>query len=447
MPIEVCTVSGYSEMGRNMTALNVDGEVIIFDMGLHMENYVRYTEDMEIENVGLADLVSVGAVPDITVMKDWQKMVKAIIPSHAHLDHVGAIPFLGNSFNAPILCTPFTAAVLRAMVDDQKTHFKNPIRSLAPNSTYTISKNIQIELVEITHSTPHTALVCVHTPYGTVIYANDFKLDLYPVLGPKVNLKKLRKLGDNGVALLIMESTYASFEAKMPSESVARQMLMDVLLGVESKDHAVIVTTFSSHIARLKSIEDMGRQLGRKVVFLGRSLDKYLSAAEQVGIISLSKNARIIKYKRQVNKTLRDIEKTGRGKYLIVVTGHMGEPKAILSRLAHAEMEFKLKADDLVIFSCKVIPTPTNIENRRILEEELKKNKVRIFKDIHVSGHAAREDLRDMLDMLRPKHLIPAHGDSVMTNSLAELAEQMGYLKGKTVHLMKNGDRFKLGNR
>jgi len=444
MPIEICTVSGFNEVGRNMTAINVDGDVIICDMGLHMENYVRFTEDQEIENFNAEDLLKVNAVPDMRPIEDWKDKVKAIIPSHAHLDHIGAIPFLANEFHAPILCTPFTAAVLQSMIRDRKTPFRNQIRSCAINSIYHLSKNITLEFVEITHSTPHTALICIHTKYGTVIYANDFKLDLYPTIGNKVNFKKLRKLGEKGVLALVIESTYASLEQKMPSESVARQMLMDVLLGTETKDHAIFVTTFSSHIARLKAIYEFGRSLGRKVVYMGRSIDRYMYAAEKVGLLNLYKKAKVLRFSRQMANELKKIDRDGRGKYLIVVTGHMGEPKAVLSRIARGEMGFKFKPDDQVIFSNRVIPTPTTIANRQALEQDLKAHKVRIFKDIHVSGHAAREDLRDMIDMLKPKHIIPAHGDVHMTAALAGLAREMGYVSEKTIHIMQNGDRIKL---
>ncbi len=444
MPIEICTVSGFNEMGKNMTAINVDGDVVICDMGLHMENYVKFTEDQEIENISSDDLLRVKAVPDASCIADWKGKVKAIIPSHAHLDHIGAIPFLANEYHAPILCTPFTAAVLQSMILDRRTPFRNPIRSCALNSTFHLSKNITIEFVGITHSTPHTALICLHTKYGTIVYANDFKLDLFPTIGDKVNFKKLRALGNRGVLCLVIESTYAALEQKMPSESVARQMLMDVLLGTETRDHAIIVTTFSSHIARLNAIYEFGRSLNRKVIYMGRSIERYISAAEKVGLVHLSKKAKVIKFKRQMLGELRRIDRDGRGKYLIVTTGHMGEPKAVLSRIASGEMGFKLKKDDQVIFSNRVIPTPTTIANRQTLEQELKAQKVRIFKDIHVSGHAAREDLRDMIDMLKPKHLIPAHGDVHMTAALAGLAHEMGYTSEKTVHLMQNGDRLTL---
>ena len=150
-----------------------------------------------------------------------------------------------------------------------------------------------------------------------------------------------------------------------------------------------------------------------------------------------------MKYSNQIKKRLRKIVNE-RGKYLLVVTGHQGEPKSTLAKMMNGEFKFNFMPEDHVIFSCKTIPTPTNIENRRVLESKLKTFNVRIFKDIHQSGHAAREDLRELINIVKPKHIIPAHGDLSMRSALADLAVDMGYKKGQNVHLMKEGERLKL---
>ena len=248
--IDICTVGGYNEVGKNMTAVNVDGEVVIFDMGIHLESYIKYTEDEDIINVDPSELIKVGAVPDITKIEKWKDKVKAIIPTHAHLDHIGAVPYLGNNYDAPILGTPFTIAVLKTILKDEKITIKNKIRTLAPNSVFQLSKNLKVEFINMTHSTPQTVMVALHTKYGIILYANDFKFDRFPTLGEKPNFKRLKELGKKGVLCLIVDSTYSRSCKKTPSESVAKEMLKDVLLGTGNKDKAVFVTTFSSHIAR-----------------------------------------------------------------------------------------------------------------------------------------------------------------------------------------------------
>jgi len=440
--IEICTVGGYDEVGKNMTAVNVDNEVVILDMGIHLESYIKYTEDEDIIKIEPSELIKVGAVPDVTKIEKWKKNVKAIIPTHAHLDHVGAVPYLSSNYDAPILGTPFTIAVLKTILKDEGIVIKNKIRKLTPNSVFQLSKNLKLEFINITHSTPHTVMAALHTKYGTILYANDFKFDRFPTLGDKPNYKRLKQLGKKGVLCLILDSTYSQSYTKTPSESVAKEMLRDVLLGTGNRGKAVFVTTFSSHIARLRSIVECGQKMNRKVVFLGRSLSKYCRASESIGIAKFS-DVEIVKYRKDIKRNLAKMRKRGISKYLVVLTGHQGEPKAALSRVANGELGFNFEPDDHVVFSCKTIPTPTNIENRRVLEEKLKKQHVRIFKDIHVSGHAAREDSRDLIGLVRPKHIIPAHGEHKMTNAMADLALEMGY-KPKNIHVMRDGQVLKI---
>lgn len=438
--IQIQAIGGYNEVGKNCTVIKVDNELIILDMGLQLDKYIEYTKDEDFLYLDPKELIQVGAIPDIKNIE--KKKVKAIIPTHAHLDHIGAIPYLANNFNAPVICTPFTCAVLRTILKDEKIKIKNKIKELNVNSSLNISKNIKIEFINMTHSTPQTAMIAVHTKYGVIIYANDFKFDNNPIIGKKPNYKRLKELGKQGVLALIVDSIYASEKKKTPSESVAKEMLKDVLLGTESKGKAIIVTTFSSHLARLKSIVEIGQQLNRKIILLGRSLSKYVSAGEETGIINFKNKVEIVKYGKQIKKRLKELEKKKK-KYLIICTGHQGEPRAVLSKIAKGEFKFKLGYEDQIIFSCKVIPSPINIKHREILENNLKTHGVRIFKDIHVSGHAAREDQRDLINMVMPKHIIPAHGNKTMEAALASLAKEMGY-KPKYIHILDDGDKLTL---
>lgn len=243
--------------------------------------------------------------------------------------------------------------------------------------------------------------------------------------------------------ILITDSTYAPDPIKTPSEAVARQMLQDVLLGVNSEKKAIIVTTFSSHIARLKSIIEMGHRLRRKVVFLGRSLHKYSSAAERAGIVNFSREVRMVRFNRQIRKELKAIGQK-KDRYLVVVTGHQGEPQSTLSKMVDGKLPFPFAPEDHVIFSCKTIPTETNRRNRARLEGDLKAKHARLFLDVHVSGHAGREDLRDLMHLIKPEHVIPSHGHAQMREAMASLCEELGYSTGENVHLMKDGDVIKI---
>lgn len=443
MPIEVCTISGFSKTEGNSVAIKVDDEVVIIDMGLSMENYIRYTEDREdVSSMNYKELLREDAVPDYNKIKDWKDKVIGIVPSHAHLDHIGAIPFASSLFpKAPVLGTPYTVEVLKSILYDEHMKIPNQIIPVNINSSYKLSNKIKVEFVNITHSIPQAALIAIHTPYGKILYANDYKFDRQPTLGKKPNFKRLKQLGEEGVKLLILECLYSHEHRKMPSESVAKQMLKDVMLGVNSEGKAMIVTTFSSHIARLKSIIELGKKLNRKIIFLGRSLDKYVKAAQKINLVNFEKDVKILRHRDKVQRILRKIEKGNKGKYLIVCTGHQGEPKAILSRIAKGELDFKFNAGDIVVFSCSVIPVELNKENRGRLESNLRSKNVRIFTDAHVSGHAAREDHRDMIELVNPEKIIPSHAGKDKAEMLVELAAQLGFNNTK---IMKDGDRIVL---
>ncbi|MBN2052336.1 RNase J family beta-CASP ribonuclease [Candidatus Woesearchaeota archaeon] len=439
MTLQIIPVGGYSEIGRNCTLVRVDDEAVLLDLGLHMDNYIAYTEDLEdlhsAKDLSAEALIRVNAVPNIHKIQDLWPKIKAICITHAHLDHVGAVPFLSNKFRADIHGTKYTIEVLKTTLGNEKISLRNNLVDHPVNSKFKVSNKISIEFINITHSVPQTVVIAVHTPYGIIVYANDFKLDNAPVLGDKPNFQRFEELGRKGVKALILDSLYADTAMKTPSESIAKEMLKDVLLGVNSKGKAVIVTTFSSHIARLKSIEELGRKLKRKTVFIGRSLSKYVDAAKDAGIIDLASKAEMVRYGNKVSKYFKKVKHPE--KYLFVVTGHQAEPGAVLSRMVYQHL-YKFDEEDHVIFSCSVIPVENNIRNREKLDKELKRMKIRLFTDVHVSGHAFREDHRDFIRLLKPEHIIPTHANVKKLEAMKELCTEMGYRHDK-VHILHNG--------
>src|SRR3989338_7734252 len=300
--IEIRAVGGYNEVGKNMTAVKVGDDVVIIDMGLHLDNYIRCTEteDDDLIEISAHRLIKAGAIPDDSVIHDWKDNVRAIIPTHAHLDHVGALIFLSNKYSAPILCTPFTAEVIKTISKDEKIRLKNNVKVLNANSIYYINNELKIEFINMTHSIPQTVMVALHTRKGILLYANDFKFDNHPTIGKKPNYDKLEELGKKGVKALICDCTGARRDIKTPSELVAKEMLRDVMLGVNSDGKRVIVTTFASHLARLKSIIEFGKKMNRKIIFLGRSLAKYTEAGENIDLVNFSKDVEIVKFGKQV---------------------------------------------------------------------------------------------------------------------------------------------------
>ena len=437
--IEIMPVGGYREVGKNCTALKIDNEVIIIDMGLHLQNYISYTQDDDAPDLSLKKLTEIQAVPDISHIEHWIPMVKAICISHAHLDHVGAVPFLAAKFKCAIHGAPFTIEVLKALIEDKQQNIPNKLVSHELNTIFKVSDNIKIEFISVTHSVVHAALIAVHTKYGIIVYANDFKLDNQPTLGLKSNVGRMKEL--KNVRALIIDSLYAHKPIKTPSESVAKELLREVMISTNSDGKAIIVSTFSSHLARMKSIIEFSRQLNRKVVFLGRSLDKYIMAGERCGVIHFSQEGKIIKYRHQVQTFLKNCKHPE--DYVFVVTGHQGEPKSVLARMIF-QGYFKFKREDIMIFSCTIIPGEDNIRNREKMESELRHKKVRIFRDIHVSGHGAREDQRDLINLIKPEILLPSHSEIKVTEQFLELAEEMGYRENKNLFVLKNYHKLDL---
>ncbi|HIG98036.1 TPA: RNase J family beta-CASP ribonuclease [Candidatus Woesearchaeota archaeon] len=442
MTVEICTVSGFDDVGRNMVAVRVDDEVVICDMGIHLENYMKLTDEEEENSSSLNRdaLIKARAIPDDGLISEWKGMVKAIVPSHAHLDHLGAIPYLAHHYDAPIMNTPYTVQVLRHLLEDNDVRLRNKLQVVEPNGRVKLSKNITLEMVNITHSTPHTAMVVIHTPAGAIVYANDFKLDDTPTLGKPPNYARLAELEKEGTLAIFIDSTNADVDAKTPSEKVAKDMLSDVLMSQRHNGRGIIVTTFSSHIARLKSIIEIGQKMGRKVVILGRSMAKYISAAEEISLVDFKGKAEIVRFSAKVGEKLRKIDRDGKEKYLIICTGHQGEPKSVLSKIASGLLNFNMGPQDAIVFSCRVIPTPTNRKNRERLESHLRRTNVRIFKDVHQSGHASGQDVRYVLELLKPKHIIPSHGAKASKDAVRRMATMLGYGE-RQVHMAHDGQR------
>lgn len=445
--MEICTIGGYEEVGKNMTAVKIGEDVILFDMGLYLPPVIELQEQENTQSYDEETLKSIEALPDDSVLEKlgWKNKVRAIVIGHAHLDHVGGVPYLANKYpKADIIATPFTMKVLESITKDERIKLKNKKRILNENSTLKLKgkDEIKLEFINATHSTLQCVFCVLHTSKGVFFYALDFKLDNYPIIGKPTNYKRLKEIGKKGVKALIIDSLYSGVERRTASERIARNLLEDAIKNTNKKS-ALFVTTFSSHISRLKSIVDFAKKTNREIIFLGRSLNKYVNCAIDVGKCPFKNRVKIKGYKKQIDSVLKKVNKN-RDKYFIVCTGHQGEPGSILDRIARNETPFQFQKNDNLIFSSKVIPAPINLANRERLDKRLKKIGVRIQSEVHVSGHGGREDLRDVIEILQPKHIIPAHGSLQQETPLIELATELGYDFGKTAHLSSNGKKLDL---
>jgi len=363
MDIKIAAVGGYSEVGKNMSAVKVENEAVILDMGFYLPVIVDFEEEgNDRSTLSAEQMMKMGAIPDDNVLASWRNQVKGIVCSHAHLDHTGAVPYMAPRYHAPVIGTPFTMEVLKNMAHSEGLELKNKYLPLNTGSMYHLSKNIKIELINVTHSTPQTAIIAVHTKKGVIVYTNDFKFDNDPVIGKKPDFDRLKQLGkENRVLAVIVDALYSGAAQKTPSERVAREMLKDVMLGTENHSNPMIVTCFASHIARLRSIIDFGHKLKRKVVILGRSMQKYAGAAEKVNIVNYRKEAEIIAGADKIKKKLVRMEKEGMHEYLIVCTGGQGEPISVLNKMLNKVYPFYFNQEDTMIFSNRIIPVEPNI--------------------------------------------------------------------------------------
>lgn len=428
--MKIYAVGGYNEVGKNMTAVNVENNNIVIDNGIIIDVLQMY--DMEPEAMRNVEqkhrLVEVGAIPDMNCVKG---NIIAQVISHGHLDHIGAIGI--NTFDAPIFATPYTCAIGR---------------KIYPESTFNVMqykkivevKNIEIELVEVTHSIPQASIVVLHTKEGLVVYVNDFKLDDASIIS-KVDYQRLKEIGKEGVKLLITESLNAHVKGKTPSESVAARNVEDTVKFSNENGGLIIVSTFSTHIERIKTIFETAEQIDRKVVVMGKSLISNLKIAKELSLLKIPEDTKFLRKIDSVMAFLNSI-KNKREKYLIVATGHQGENRSILSKIVNSNFEFNM--NDSLIFSSNIVPTALNLANRQILESKFRAKKVKIFRDVHVSGHASKEEHRKMLHLLNPEIVIPSHGTTDMKGAYIDLANEGSYKINKDIFLLNNGDKIEI---
>ncbi|MFB6111352.1 MAG: RNase J family beta-CASP ribonuclease [Halobacteriaceae archaeon] len=446
MDIEIATIGGYEEVGRQCTAVKAGDDVVIFDMGLNLSKVLLH-DNVETEKMHSLDLIDMGAIPDDRVMSDLEGDVQAIVPTHGHLDHIGAISKLAHRYNAPVVASPFTIELVKQQLEgEQKFGVDNELVELSGGESMEIGEGLELEFVHVTHSIIDAVNPVLHTPEGAIVYGLDKRLDHDPVLEDPIDMDRFRELGrqDEGVLAYIEDCTNAGRKGRTPSESVARRHLQDVMYSLEDYDGGIVATTFSSHISRVNSLVEFAREIGRQPVLLGRSMEKYSGAAERLGFVDFPGDLGMYGHRKSVDRTFKRIMNEGKGNFLPIVTGHQGEPRAMLTRMGRGETPYDLEEGDKVLFSARIIPEPTNEGQRYQSEQLLRMQGARIYDDIHVSGHLSQEGHYQMLDALQPRNVIPAHQNMQNQADYVDLAESAGYKLGRDLHVSRNGDTITL---
>lgn len=418
---KIVVLGGLGEVGKNMYCVMHKDAIVIIDAGVSFPE----SELMGIDYV----------LPDFTFLKENEDKIKALLITHGHEDHIGGIPFLLQSIKIPAIYAPNHAKELIAVkLQDKNIRYDNLF--VYTEDTRLKFKDIEIEFFRITHSIPDSHGISIKTPDGRIVTTGDYKFDLTPI-GPMANLYKMACLGHEGVDLLISDSTNALNEGFSNSESVVDETLGEMF--EKYKTNRIIIATFASNIYRVKHIFETCYKHNRKICIFGRSMENN---------INISLNAGYIDHKELLISP-EEANNLKPGEVTILCTGSQGEPLAALSRISNGtHKQIKLRPDDIVIFSSSAIPGNALSISKTINKLYLQGVKVytnNTLTDLHTSGHANEEEIKLMIRLIKPKYLMPFHGDYRMLKRQADIGINCGIPKENTF-ILKNGDSLILKN-
>jgi ribonuclease J len=395
-------LGGSNEIGMNLNLYHLDGKWLIIDLGIgFVDDHFPGLEIM---------------VPDIDFLMEHKKDILGIVVTHAHEDHLGAVPYLWEELECPVYATKFTAAVLKRKLEGN-TMFprKIPVTEVEIGSQFSVG-DFMLDLIPLTHSIPEMQAVAVKTRHGTVIHTGDWKLDSNPLVGGLSDEAALKRYGDAGVLAMVCDSTNIFVEGESGSEADVRAGLVEQISKQRGK---VFVASFASNIARVESVLYAAKDCGRSVVLAGRSLWRMVESAQESGYLL---DAPELISEKEASKLPRD-------KLLILCTGCQGEPKAALTKIvAQSHPTIRMGAEDTVIFSSRVIPG--NETKVRWVVNQLVRQGVHIITDrdamVHVSGHPAQAELKRMYELVRPQIAVPVHGEASHIRAHALFASKLG---------------------
>jgi len=402
-----------------MMVLELPQDMIVIDAGLMFPE-----EDM----LGV-DLV----IPDISYVRERKKKLRAIIITHGHEDHTGALPYVLRDLQAPIYCTRLTRGLISVKLKEHKLLKQADLRAATAGEKIRLGA-FQVEFVRVTHSIPDSCGLAIRTPVGTVIHSGDFKLDHTPVMGKPTDLPRWAELGNEGVLLLLSDSTYAETPGYTPSEQVVGESLDRIMATAAGR---VIVATFASLISRVQQVIDAAHRHGRRVFVTGRSMVDNVQMALELGYLSAPEN---------VLAPIDQLSRMRPQKVAIITTGSQGEPTSALVRMASRDhRHIQIASGDTVVMSASPIPGNEMLINRTI--DNLSRLGAQVLytriADVHVRGHAAQEELKMLLSLVNPRFFVPIHGEYRHLMAHARLAQAMG-LAPENAFVLEDGDILEL---
>jgi ribonuclease J len=412
--LRIIPLGGCGEIGKNMTVIEYGGEIIVIDAGI-----------MFPEN----DMLGVDyIIPDYNYLMDKKEKVRAILVTHGHEDHVGALPHLLNDINAPIYATPLTIGLIEVKLRQAKLLHDVTLNTIQAGDKFSIGP-FEIEPFHVAHSIPDCVGFGITTPVGLIVHTGDYKFDHTPTDGWPPDFAKLAEFSNRGVLCLLADSTNADRPGWTPSEKVIDAAFDDLFRNAQGR---IIVATFASLISRIQQVTDKAVKYGRKVAITGRSMRENTKMARRLGYLTIPDD-QLIEIEQAINLPPREVA--------IIATGSQGEPSAVMGRLARGQhRRLKIEKGDTVVFSAHAIPGNEEIVYRTI--DQLFRRGANVLYEnvanVHVSGHASQEEMKLMINIIRPKLLVPIHGDLRHLKQHGEVAKQLGIAE-ENIAVIENG--------
>ena len=425
--LRVASLGGLGEIGKNITIFEYGNDIVIIDAGMGFPD-----EDM----LGV-DLV----IPDISYLIENADKIRGILITHGHEDHIGAVPYILREINAPIYGTRLSLGIIEGKLDEISPGYEPDLYTVEAGDVISLGV-FKAEFVHVNHSIADACAIALRTPVGMVFHSGDFKLDVSPIDGKMMDLTRIGEIGKAGVELLLCESTNAERAGYTPSERTVGSSLERIFMQYEDK--RLIIATFSSNVHRVQQIIDASAKHNRKVAVLGRSMVNVIGAAAELGYMDLPDGVLI---------DVSEIKRYRPEELTLITTGSQGEPMSALYRIAFSEHDrVKLMPGDVVVLSSSAIPGNEKLVGKII--NALVKSGVKVVndsvEDVHVSGHACREEIKLLMGLLKPKYFMPIHGEERHLFANKEIAEFMGIPSqnifiseiGRVLEIDRKGARF-----
>lgn len=412
--VKIIPLGGLGEIGKNITVIECDDEIVVIDCGIAFPDEEMYGVDL--------------IIPDITYLKNNVEKIKGIFLTHGHEDHIGALPYVLKEINVPLYGTKLTIGIVKTKLEEHNILSEAKLNNVEPGDVVSFNK-LKVEFIRNTHSIADSCSLAIFTPVGIILHTGDFKIDYTPIDGQKMDLQRISNLGKEGVALLMADSTNVERQGhSLPEKSIG--FTLDRVIS-KAKGR-VIVATFASNIHRMQQIVDASFKSNRKVIFNGRSMENISKVAMELGYLHIP-NSEVM--------SIDDLKNYENDKITLITTGSQGEPMASLARIAFSNhRKINIEPNDTFIISASPIPGNDKLISK-VINQLFRKGADVIYEDledVHVSGHAYQEELKLIHTLVHPKYFMPVHGEYRHLKHHGDLAENLG-MKKNNIFILETG--------